>query len=804
MKHSLRTLARTPGVTVTALLALALGVGANTALFTVVNSVLLRPMAYPQADRIVELTRHYPNDEEPAVSTAKFGFWRGQNHTCDAVSAYNLMPIGVNLTGRGEPQRLTSLPVSADFFRVLGVAPMLGRPFTESEDKPGAGHFAVLSYSLWQRLFAGDRNPVGRTLRLNSAVYTVLGVMPADFDFPAHADLWTPLQLGIDPSDRANLYSVIARLKPGIPLDQARSDFDLVARRFRDQYGTADMGKQESIGVTSYIEWNVSGVREALLVLMGAVGLVLLIACANVANLLLARSAARRHEIAVRTALGASAWRIARQLLSESLLLSLAGAALGIGLARATLPLILRLAPEDLPRATEITLDWRVLLFAIGVAAAAGILFGLYPALQAARTTISNPLRESGGRTSTNRVRHGLVIAEVAISLMLLVGAGLLIATFANLRTVQPGFDPRHVLTAQMAVSEERFSNTAALAALSDRVIHRLHGFPGIEGVANITALPLEMGPDMPFEIIGRAANPDQVNDEFWRAATPEYFSVMRVPLDAGRAFTERDNERAPAVIVVNQAFARRYFPKKSAVGEHIVIGRIMGPSFADRAREIVGVVGDTRESALSQPPRPMMFIPLAQAPDGMTAIGSRLVPLSWVMRTAGDPMGAAEIVRRETNAVSGGVPMANPRALEQVVGASFARQTFTMLLLSIFAGLALLLGAIGLYGVISYSVTQRTREMGIRSALGADRVGLLKLVVGQGMRLVLGGLIIGLAGTVPLARFLASMLYGVEPFDARVVASVTAVLAVVGFAACYVPARRAASVDPMVALREE
>jgi putative ABC transport system permease protein len=796
----------------TAVGTLALGIGANTALFTVVNAVLLRPMNYLQPDAIVEVTRSWPGFVNvSAVTPTKFDFWRSENHSFRAVAAYNFLPLGVNLTGRGEPERLTSLPVTADFFRVLGVNPLMGRTFSEAEDKPGAGHFVVLSYATWERLLHGDRNAVGQSLTLSGANYVIIGVMPERFDFPEQAELWTPLQLSIDPNDRANDYNVIARLKQGTSLEQATADMHIVAQRLRKRFGDLQMngGPRETVGVFRYHDWIVGDVRPALLILMGAVGFVLLLACANVANLLLARSTARQHEMGVRTALGASRWRLLEQMLAESLSLSLAGGLLGVLLAQFGLPLLLRLTPTGLRLAPGTEMDWRVFLFSAAVAVATGVLFGLFPAFQSVRMGIGNPLREGSLRTTasaaSNRARQILVVFEVAISLVLLVGAGLLVETFKKLSSVEPGFNPHNIVTMQMSLTDDRFRKTETATNFCNRLLTRLEALPGVLSVGITDALPLEPGRDLPFEIIGRhSISGEDMPEEQIRGISPHYFSAMSIPVVAGRPFTERDTRQSSGVAIINEALARKYFPKQNPIGQSILIGRVMGPIFADVPRQIVGVVGDTSEKGLGNPPPPMLFEPFAQVTDALNELEMRIIPLHWVIRTPHDPLRMAEQIRREALTVSGGVPMASPRPLEEVVNSSIAQQRFTMTLLAIFAGLALVLGAMGLYGVISYSVVQRTRELGVRSALGAGRGDLFKLIVGQGMKLAAIGLLIGVAASLGLTRFLQSMLYGVRPSDPFVLASVILILAVIALLACYIPARRAARVDPVIALREE
>jgi putative ABC transport system permease protein len=813
LKFAVRSLAKSSSMTVTALAALALGIGANAAIFTVVHAVLLRPMNYPQAERIVELTRSWSGGSfnAPAVTPTKFDFWRRESHSFAAVAAFNFSPVGVNLSRQADPERLTSLPVSADFFRVLGVEPWIGRSFRAAEDKPGAGRFVILSYALWQRLFQSDRGVVGKTIGLNNGSYEILGVMPRDFEFPQRTDVWTPLQLTIDPSDHANDYRVIARLKPDVSLAQAVHDMQLVAQRFRHEFGKGAggvmMGEKESIGVFGFQAWLVGDVREALLVLMVSVGFVLLIACANVANLLLARSATRQREMAVRSALGASGWQLMRLLFAESFVLSIAGAGLGVLLAQSVLPLLLRLAPANLPSLAHVSISLPVLLFSALIALLTGLLFGLFPALQSLRLGIGNPLREGGTRSTANaaaaRARQVLVAAEVAVSLVLLVGAALLIETFRNLSAVHPGFDASRVLAMQMSLSDERYRTTGPTARLVEQTIRRLEAIPGVEAVGTITSLPTDIGFDDPFEILGHPA-PKEMPDELFRVVSPHYFKAMRIPIVSGRSFTERDTQQSRRVILINQAFAQRYFPHENPLGQQILVGRIMGPLFADQPREIVGVVGDTRDAGLKVPPQPIYFEPVAQLPDGLMALGNQLIPINWVIRMTGDPMALAERIRRETLVVSGGIPMAEPRLLETIISSSIARQRFSMTLIGIFAGLALLLGAIGLYGVISYSVAQRTRELGIRAALGAAREDLLGLVIREGMRLAAIGLACGLLLALGLTQFLRGMLYGVSASDPRILAAVTFLLAAVALAACWSPANRAARIDPAIALREE
>lgn len=806
LKFSFRTLRRTPSVTLLALSALVLGIGANAALFTVVNAVLLRPLNYPEPNRLLELHRQYPGGTGWAISATKFLFWERENHSFESLGASDVMSSGLNLTGSGEPERLQGLRVTSGWFRALRVSPLIGRAFTAGEDSPGAGQYAVLSYGLWKRRFAGVPGIVGRSITLSGKTYTVLGVMPSDFRFSPQSDLWVPMQLKMDPEDLSNMYRVLGRLKDGVSAQQANADLAIVRMRMKQQL-PKHIEDNEQIGTTPYLELVVGDVRPTLLVLMGAVGFVLLIACANVANLLLARSAARRKELAVRVALGAGNWQIARQALTESLLLSFVATALGLLLAWVGLPMLLHFAPANLPRLAEVGLDRRVLVFAAAAAVLTGLLFGLAPLVQALRANANEALREGTGRgtgsASALRVRNALVVGEVAISLVLLIGAGLLIDTFVRLRLVSPGFDPRNVVTMQMSIDGTRYGTTSAVASMYDRTIQRLESVPGVESAATVTSLPLELGPDFGFAVDGRKkhAQGDLDGDAQWRSVTAHYFDVMRMPLIRGRAFNERDGAGSPAVVVINETLAREVFPHENPIGAHIKMGQ---PVIANWNAEIVGIVADSHDEGLDSKPPGMTFTPASQTPEMLTGLVSRLLPANYVLRVSGNPMTTGNLARRELMSLDSQQPVSEPKLMSAIVSGSIARQQFNMLLLGLFAGLALLLGAIGLYGVISYSVIQRTREMGIRSALGAGRGELIKMVLAQGLKLTGAGLGVGLIAAFLLTRYLQSLLFGVKPLDVTVFAGVCAVLATVAIAASYIPARRAARIDPIVALRDE
>jgi putative ABC transport system permease protein len=806
LKFSIRTLRKTPSVTLLALCALALGIGANAALFTVVNAVLLRPLNYPQPDRLLEMHRQYPGGVGWAISATKFLFWEKENHSFESLGASDVLSSGLNLTGSGEPERLHSLRVTSGWFRALEVRPLLGRAFSASEDSPGAGQSAVLSYSLWKRRFNGDPAIIGNAISLSGQSYAVVGVMPRDFGFTIAADLWVPLQLKADPEDLSNMYRVFGRLKDGVSLQQANSDLAVVHARLKQQF-PKHVDDKEQIGTTPYLELVVGDVRPTLLVLMGAVGFVLLIACANVASLLLARSAARRKELAVRVALGAGNWQIARQALSESLLLSFLATALGLLLAWSGLPTLLHLAPATLPRLAEVTLDAKVLAFAVALATLTGLLFGLAPLVQALRSNANDALREGTGRgtgsASALRVRNILVVGEVAISLVLLIGAGLLIDTFVRLRLVSPGFDPRNVVTLQMSIDGKRYATTSAVASMYDRTIQKLESVPGVQAAATVTSLPLELGPDFDFAVEGRKqhAQGNADGDAQWRSITPHYFEAMRMPLVRGRGFNERDVAGSPGVVVINETMAREVFPRENPIGAHLKMGQSVIP---DWNAEIVGIVADSHDDGLDSKPPAMTFTPAPQTPEMLTGLANRLLPANYVLRVSGNPTMIGNRARQELMSLDTQQPVSEPRLMSSIVSGSIAGHQFNMLLLGLFAGLALLLGAIGLYGVISYSVVQRTRELGIRSALGAGRGELIQMVLRQGLKLTGVGLGVGLAAAFVLTRYLQSLLFGVKPLDLTVFGAVCAVLTAVSLAASYIPARRAAKIDPIVALRDE
>jgi predicted permease len=810
-QFALRTMRKNLGFTAVAILALALGIGANTAIFTVINTVLLRPLPYKDPGRLAFLMRQYPGGYGQSVSVPKFFVWK-QNTTgvFSHVAAYDFMGPGVSLSGQGQPEQVKAIHASGDYFGVFGIAPAAGRFFSAEEDRPGGPRVAVISHGLWKRRFGSDPGLAGRTVTFSGEPYTIIGVTEAGFEPDPAADVWFPLQA--DPASTTQGHYLLcgARLRPGVTIATAAARMKAAGERFRSQFpGTMD--KTESASAQPMQEIMVGGVRPILLVLLGAVGFVLLISCANVANLLLARAAAREKEIAIRTAIGAGRWRLVRQLLTESGLLALAGGALGLLFGYWGLKVLALFAPSQIPRlsdlATHSGLDLRVLGFTLLVSLATGVLFGMAPALQVSRPDLNSTLRESSGRSTSTvhhlRSRGVLVVTEMALGLVLLTGAGLLIRSALSMRAVEPGVDTAHVLTFKTALTSAKYEKTAAVAQFSRTLVERLEAVPGVRAAGSVVNLPTEPGPDLPFQIEGRPASAaNATGEELWRTATPHLFKAMGVPLLRGRVFAETDTAQAPAVVIINEAFARKLWPREDPLGQRITIGKGMGPGFEDPTREIVGVVGNIRERGPSNDPPPIMYIPQAQVNDAFTALGNRILPSAWTVRTNGDPLRMAAAVRREVTATDPGQAVFDFRSMAQVFEKSMATHSFILLLLTVFAAIALLLAAIGIYGVMSYDVEQRAHEIGIRMALGAAQGDVVRLVVRHGMVLTAIGVAIGLAVAFGVTRLLAAMLYGVKASDPLTFAGVAVTLAAVALAATYIPARRAARVDPMTTLR--
>jgi predicted permease len=815
LRYAFRAVFKNPRFTLVAIAALALGVGANTAIFSVVNAVLLEPLPYPDSGRLVRICRTFQgNDPACETSIPKYMAW-SQADAFDAISVYEDEGPGMTLGGEhSEP--IDAVHVSAGYFRVFGATPAMGRVFSPAEDLPGGPRVAVISDHLWTSRFAGDPAVVGKPIALNGESYVVVGVLPR-FRSAVKADVFLPLQADPNTTNQGHYLSVAAHLKPGVTIDAARAAVRAQGERFR-QANPKWMGKDENVGVYRMLDIAVGDVRPALLILLGAVGLVLLIACANVANLLLARAAGRQREIAIRAAIGAGRGRIVRHLLLESLMLAMAGtvagAIAGLWGARA----IVALSPENLPRIDEFAggsfltslIDPRIVAFTVLVSLATTVLFGLAPALHASRADLGSTLKESGGRGATSgraaRTRSVLVVVETALALMLLVGATLLVRTFVALRGVQPGFDARGVLTFHTSLAGTRYLTARSLDRLTREATARLDAIPGVEASAVAVFVPTQGGADLPFTIEGRKLPPDSQyhGDEDWRAVSPAYFRALSIGRLRGRTFDDRDAPGAAPVVVVNAAFVKKYFPKEDAMGRQITIGHGLGPEFEDPVRTIVGVVGDVRENGLGREAPPILYVPMVQISDAFVKFGFNVVPPSWLVKTSAPSAGMIPAVRQTFEDIDRALAVGEVRPMDQVVARSIAQQNFNMTLLTVFGAIALLLAAVGVYGVISYSVEQATHDISVRLALGAAPRDILSLVVGGGMKLAGAGLAFGVAGALAASRVLSNLLYGVKATDPLTYAVAVGSLGAIALLACYVPARRAMRVDPIVALKQE
>ena len=812
IRHALRMFFRNPGFTLAVVAALALGIGADTAIFSVVNAVLLKPLTYPQPDRIIQFLLTYRGDRGgPGASVTKFHVWQEQTNVFQDVAAYDFSSKGLNLTG-GIPEQITGVHVTEAYFRLFGARMRIGRTFTPQEDLPHGGNVAVLSYGFWMRKYGGDPHMVGKTISLSGEPYTVLGVTDRDFITDPVADAWLPFQFPPNSDDQAHYFLAAARLKPGVTLDQAKAQLKLAYAEFKRKYPEAD--PDGGFSAEPLKDAIVGDARNSLLVLIGAVSFVLLIACANVANLLMVRAAGRKREFAIRAAMGSPRIRMIRQLLTESVLLALMGGAVGLGLGFAGVRWLLSMRPGDIPRIGEngagVTVDWRVALFTIGISILTGILFGLIPAFGASRPDLARTMNESGSRSGfglkQSKARSTLIVTEVGLALVLLVGAALLIRTFIALRMVNPGYDTHNVLTMEMALNGDRYEKTAGVAQLVRDSRERLAAIPGVEAVAVTNSLPLQGGFGLPFYIVGTPTTKGpNTGDAEWKATSPGYFAAFKIPILRGRDFTVNDDGAAPGVVIITEAMARQFWKKgEDPLGQQIIIGKDVGPEFTEPARIIVGIVGDVRDGGLNHDPGSLMIVPLAQMTDGLTLLNSRVAPLTWVMRTRVKPLELAAAVQEQLRKASGGFPVAHIRSMDEVEAQSMARDDFNMLLLTIFGLAALVLAAIGIYGLMAYSVTQRVQEIGIRMALGADRQAIRRMVVWQGMRLALAGVVLGVGAAFGLTRLIASSLYGVKSWDPTAFVIVPIVLSLVALMATWIPAVRASRLDPMKALRVE
>jgi putative ABC transport system permease protein len=814
VRYGVRMLLKNPGITFIVVLALALGIGANTAIFSVVNAVLLRPLPYHEADRLVFLNEASQVLDEMSISYPNFTDWRNQNQVFEKIGVYNR--ASYNLTGIGEAERIVTGQVSADLFSTLRVNAAVGRVFTNEEDKPGSDPVVVLSYGLWQRRFGGQTSILNQPVTLNGKNYTVIGVMPRDYFYPRRVEMWVPVgQLSDDPNwkERGNhpgLYGV-ARLKPGVTMEQAQANMDTIAVNLEKQYPDTNAGNR--VRIRPLLEIFVSEVRRALWVLFAAVGFVLLIACANIANLLLARATARQKEMAVRSAMGAGRWRIARQLLTESVLLSIIGGGFGLLLARWGIDLILYISPDAIPRSGEIGMSWPVLAFTVAVSFLTGILFGLVPAIQAGSVDVHETLKETGRGTSRRHwLRSSLVIMEVASTLVLLIGAGLLIRSFYRLQSVDPGFSYEHLTSFSVSLPQKKYTTQDQRQTFFNQLLENIGALPGVEATAAASGLPLgNNGWQTSFTVHGQPPPPrDQVPLMEACLVTPDYFRAMNIPLLRGRYFDERDNrshiagrdlshlephERETAalnVIIIDEEFAKRHWPNEEAVGKQIQTGT--DPK--NPVMTVVGVVGRVKMEGLAQDSnRVQGYFAFNQVPSGGMTV---------IVKGSSDPNQLISSVRQQVKAVDQDQPIYEIRTMDEIRAESVAPERLNLTLLSLFAGIALVLAIVGIYGVMSYAVTQRTHEIGIRMAIGAQTWDVFRMILKQGMTLALLGIGIGLVGAFALTRLMTSMLFGIEPTDPVTFTVIAVLLTTVALLACYLPGRRATKVDPVVSLRYE
>ena len=810
LNYGLRMLFKHPGVTAIAVLTLALGIGANTAIFSVVNAVLLNPLPYREPDRLVSLWENVPTHGRWRVAPANFFDWKKQNTVFEDVAAFGANSL--TLTGDGEPEQLTGARVSAGYFAVVGVEPILGRAFVPEEHETGKGQVVILAHPLWQRRYGGDRNIINRSITLDSANYTVVGVMPPGL-YPVwpttsghltfdeqQQQFWTPMSFtpvwaGLR---SAHVLGVVARLKPGVTIEQARTEMDTIGARLEQEH---QQNRGEGIIVSQFMNEVVGNVRPALFTLLGAVGLVLLIACANVAGLLLAQHAARSKEIAIRAALGAGRFRLLRQFFLEGLLLSFFGTAIGLVVATLGTKVLLQFVPAGVPRLAQVSLDWRVLGFTMFISLGTCLIFGLIPAWHASKPDLHTALEQSGRTSgpgaSRLRFRQLLVVFQVSIAVMLVIGAGLLIKSFWLLQRVDPGFQAEGVLSASLTLPMAKYAEPAQINNFHKQLLERISAVPGVKNATIAYDDPLHSNWLDSFQIEGRVASPDQSLSANFIPVGPDYFDTVGVRLAAGRKFTPQDDQDHPGVAIVNESFVKHYFPNENALGQRMrpsPPGRIWNNQRLT-SFEIVGVVHDVKFGGLEAPSEPAYYLPASQAP---------LQDMAILVRTTVDPLSLAGAVRQAVLSIDPNQPISNISTLEKLVNESIAQRRLNMLLMGLFGGLAMLLSAVGIYGLLSHAVTQRTQEMGIRMALGAQVSDVLKLVLRQGMMLALAGEVIGLIAAFALTRLIRGLLFGVTPNDATTFVVVAGVLAIVALLACYLPARRATKVDPLIALRYE
>lgn len=811
LKHSVRMFLQTPSFTITAIATLALGIATNTAIFSVVNTVLLKPFAYPNPERLVMFQNTFQRGGHGGTaSPTEFNWWLQQTGAFQDVSAYAFDVV--NLTGQDSPEQVQATRVSRDFFRLSGANALHGRTFTAQDDLLKAPKTAVLAYGFWQRRFGGDPQVIGKPITLSGELYEIIGTMGPDLkkgqisetilgngdiaiDEPT--DVYIPFQIDPNSAEHGHFFNVIGRLKPGVTLAAANAQLQASYPEY-DRKWPGDFPGRAGFRVQPLRDAIVGGVRNSLLILLGAVSFVLLIACANVANLLLARGMGRRREMAIRAAVGAGRGRILRQLLTESVMLSLVGGVLGLAAGHAGIRALLSLSPGNIPRigtgGSNVSLDWQVFGFTLALSILTGILFGLVPALQSSRVDLSSALKESGHRSGTgfghNRTRALLVTAEMALALVLLIGAALLIRTFIAIRQVNPGFDAHNVLTMRVSLTGPQFDKPGRMTQVIHEGVRRISLLPGVEVAGTTCCLPLENRLGKLFQIAGRPEGLDSRSGTVWTQVSAGYFETFKIPVLRGRAFTGRD-QSGPPLVIINQTLAKRFWPDSDPLNDQIIFLR-------ESPRQIIGVVGDVRDMSLSRDPLPNMYV--LSVPGDRTSE----IPWAWVIRTRVAPMSLSSVIQNELRQASGGLPVARVRTMEEILSRSTARENFNMLVLTIFGCSALLLAAIGIYGLMAYSVAQRAREIGIRLALGAESIHIRNMVVFQGLRMALAGVVCGLAAAFGLTRLIAGFLFGVKAWDPLIFFLVPVILIGVALFAVWLPAMSASRVDPIHALRYE
>lgn len=806
VRYSIRVLARRPGASFLIILTLGLGIGANCAIFSVVNAVLLRQLPFKDPERLVWIWSTRTDRDKATFSIPDYLDYREQNRSLDSMVAF--VDWSANLTDRGDPERLQGVRISADVFQMLGAKSVRGRTLLPDDDNSSSERVVVLSYGLWQRRFGSDSSIVGKTLTLNGAPYQVVGVLDPDFTFPgSKAEMAVPLSPDTDPrrSDRKdNFLRVVGRLKPNVSLARAQSDLNGIAFVLRDQYPEAN-ARKTAVRLIALRDELVGDYRTALLALFGAVGLILLVACANVANFLLARASAREKEIAVRAALGAMRGRLVRQFLTESMVLALFGGVLGVSLAWWGTKLLIALSPSDLPRAKDISLDPVALGFTLILSILAGLLVGLFPALHTSKVGLCEHLKEGGRGSSSvsvkSRLRSLLIVGEIAVSLILLIGAGLLIQSFLRLQRVNPGFNEQNLLLLRMALPRERYSKPEAVSVFYQKVYPRIQSLPGVKAAGAASIVPLSgLNARIEFTVAGRPpASKQDTPAAQYRMISPNYFETMGIALLSGRDFTEQDKADAHPVAIINETLAKRYFPDGSAIGAHLNLDD-GAPSFRDV--EIVGIAGDVKQVGLDDESTSDVYVPFYQIPAPTVVYLTN--NLFWAVRSNSEPLSLAASVRREIQSVDKDIPTSSIKSMEQFVAASVAPRRFNLILFDLFAAAALLLAATGVYAVVSYSVSQRTHEIGIRMALGAEPRDVIRLIVRSTLRLILIGVGVGLIGAFLFSKWISNLLFAISPLDAASFTAIPVFLVLVALVASYIPARKAIRVDPVTALRFE